>query len=89
MLRGHMLCGVETDRFMFRVGPAHEAKALSLAGASPMDFTGRPLKGYVFVEGKRRITPFIALATDFVGALPPKAKSKTKPKKKPQRSSRE
>lgn len=80
MFRGHMLCGVESDRFMLRVGPEHEAKALSLAGASPMDFTGRPLKGFVYVEAGRRLAPFLALALSYVSALPAKKNAK---KRKP------
>ncbi|MBL8913872.1 MAG: TfoX/Sxy family protein [Archangium sp.] len=83
MLRGHMLCGVETERFMFRVGPANEAKALSLAGASPMDFTGRPLRGFVYVEAGRRLAPFLTLALNYVSALPAKKKNPKKRKPRP------
>lgn len=70
MLRGHMLCGVETTRFMVRVGAQNEARALTLAGASPMDFTGRPLKGFVYVERGRRLAPFLTLAQSYVATLP-------------------
>jgi TfoX/Sxy family transcriptional regulator of competence genes len=51
MVRGNMACGVEGDRLMVRVGPAKHAEALGLPHARPMDFTGRPMKGFVFVEG--------------------------------------
>jgi hypothetical protein len=37
------------DDLVVRVGPERYEKALSRAHARPMDFTGRPLKGYVFV----------------------------------------
>lgn len=50
MLDGHMICGVEVGRFMFRVGAAQEAQALALPGARPMDITGRPMKGFVWVD---------------------------------------
>jgi hypothetical protein len=89
MLRGHMLCGVEASRFMVRVGPENEARALRLAGASPMDFTGRPLKGFVYVEAGRRLTPFLTLAQAYVATLPSRTATKTKKKTKPQRSKRE
>lgn len=76
MLRGNMLCGVEVGRYMFRVGPALEAEALSRPGARPMDITGRPMRGFVWVDAKTapeaELRRWIDLATRFVGALPPK-----------------
>jgi len=49
MLNGNMLCGVEVGRYMFRVGPDLEAEALK-RGATPMDITGRPMRGIVWVK---------------------------------------
>jgi TfoX/Sxy family transcriptional regulator of competence genes len=49
MLHGKMFCGVLKDDLVVRVGPDRHEKALSRAHARPMDFTGRPLKGYGFV----------------------------------------
>ena len=76
LLNGNMLCGVERDRLMFRVGKDQEAKALAKPGASPMDFTGRPLGGMVYVDPDackgRALKGWIALAERFVGALPKK-----------------
>lgn len=76
MLNGNMLCGVESERFMFRVGKELEAEALSRPGASPMDYTGRPMRGLVWVEADAAIDAglrdWISLATQFAGALPPK-----------------
>jgi len=49
MVAGHMAVGVVGDELMVRVGPdAHEA-ALARRHARPMDFTGRPLRGFVYV----------------------------------------
>lgn len=49
MIGGKMAIGVSAEDLMVRVGPdAHEG-ALAQPGARPMDFTGRPMKGYVFV----------------------------------------
>ena len=79
-LNGNMLCGtMKGGDAMFRVGPEQEADALSRPGARPMDFTGRPMKGFVIVSqtglaDDRSISEWIAVATRFVGALPPKAK---------------
>lgn len=86
MLRGHMICGVADGRYMFRVGPALEAEALARPGASPMDFTGRPMRGFVWVDPDAAIDAaledWIALAGRFVGALPAKGlKDERKPKR--------
>ena len=49
MVSGHMCVGVETDRLMVRVGKDAHEEALAQPGAKPMDFTGRAMKGFVFV----------------------------------------
>src|SRR5688572_8005585 len=50
MVDGKMCVGVEKARLMVRLDPAVESEALTLRGCKPMDFTGRPMKGYVFVH---------------------------------------
>ena len=76
MLRGNMLCGVEVGRYMFRVGKDLEARALARPGASPMDITGRPMKGFVWVSAQNAkgsmLDSWIDLAAEFVGSLPAK-----------------
>lgn len=76
MLRGNMLCGVEGRRYLFRVGRELEAEALARPGAKPMDFTGRPMRGFVWVAGEAALAAglrsWIDLATRFVGKLPAK-----------------
>jgi len=47
-----MLIGVEKERIMARIDPEDEVKAMKEKGAGPMTFTGRPMKGYVFVSDK-------------------------------------
>jgi TfoX N-terminal domain len=49
MLDGHMFCGVIEDDLMVRIGVEEAESALAQPHTRPMDFTGRPLKGYVFV----------------------------------------
>ena len=46
---GRMFCGIVKDDLMVRVGPERHAEALRKPHVRPMDFTGRPMKGYVFV----------------------------------------
>ena|SRR6187402_398855 len=45
-----MLIGVEKNRLMARIDPEDEPKALKRKGAKPMDFTGRVMKGFVFID---------------------------------------
>jgi hypothetical protein len=72
-----MLCGVSGDSLMLRLGPELADAALDEPDTRPMDFTGRPLKGMVFVEpagvaDDRRLAGWIARARSFVETLPPK-----------------
>jgi len=48
--RGHMFVGILGDALMARVGPGRYVEALRLPGVREMDFTGRPMKGLLFVE---------------------------------------
>ena len=50
MVKGKMCVGVEKSRLMARVGPEAYADALARKGCRPMNFTGRPMRGFVFVE---------------------------------------
>jgi len=76
LLRGNMLCGMGEDKFMFRVGKDQDAAALQRPGARPMDITGRAMRGFVWVDPKRcdarALKRWIAMAEDYVGALPAK-----------------
>ena len=80
MLNGNMLCGVDRARLMFRVGKDQAIEALSRAGARPMDITGKPMAGFVFVDpaqcDSRQLKSWIAFAANYVGALPAKKKKK-------------
>ena len=49
MLHGNMFVGVLGSTLMARVGPEAYARALGRPHVREMDFTGRPMKGYVFV----------------------------------------
>jgi TfoX/Sxy family transcriptional regulator of competence genes len=52
MVDDKMCLGVVKDELMARVGPEAEEEALRLKGSRPMDFTGRPMKGYLFVSAE-------------------------------------
>ena len=50
MLRAHMCCGIVGDTLMVRTGPDHYAKALQRPSAREMNFTGKAMKGFVYVD---------------------------------------
>ncbi len=50
LVNGHMCCGIVGDDLVVRVGPDAYDKALTKKGARPMDFTGRAMKGMVYVD---------------------------------------
>lgn len=50
MVKGKMCVGVEKNRLMARIGPEVYEDALTRKDCRPMDFTGRPMRGFVFVE---------------------------------------
>ena len=50
MVRGKMAVGVTGSDLMVRPGPDNFEDALALPHTRPMDFTGRPMKGFVYVE---------------------------------------
>jgi len=77
LLNGNMCCGVVGDELMLRVGPGAHAATLRRAGARPMDFTGRPMKGFVYVssdaiEEDDDLAGWIDRGVEFASSLPPK-----------------
>ena len=77
-----MCMGVVKDEMMCRINPDVYEDALQRDGCREMDFTGRPMKGYVFIsnEGmktKKDFDYWIKLCLEFNS----KAKSSKKRKK--------
>jgi len=50
MVRGHMTIGIANENLMVRVGKDAHEEAVSQPHARPMDFTGKPMKGYIYVD---------------------------------------
>lgn len=78
MLSGNMCCGVIGDELMARVGPDNYASALEHAQARPMDFTGKPLTGFVYVASDgiaadQDLERWVRRCTEFVDSLPAKS----------------
>lgn len=77
MLGGNMCCGIVGDELMLRVGPDRYEDTLSRPHAREMDFTGRALKGMVYVApagfgSDEALEEWLRPAVDFAGGLPPK-----------------
>ncbi len=77
MIHGNMCGGVAGDTLMLRVGPDGHDDALSQPHARAMDFTGRPLKGMVYVdppgiESDDDLQAWLGRALSFVHSLPMK-----------------
>lgn len=74
---GYMFIGISGEALMARVGPKNYQKVLSLPYVREMDFTGKPMKGYVFVdppgfEDDSDLSNWVAMCHVFVNSLPPK-----------------
>jgi hypothetical protein len=77
MSRNYMFVGILGDVLMARVGPDYHAEALGRAHVREMDFTGRPMRGYVFVdppgcEDDAALADWVERCHHFVKSLPSK-----------------
>ena len=50
LVRGHMSVGIVGDKLMVRVGPEGHDRMIREPHAHAMDFTGKPMNGFVYVE---------------------------------------
>ncbi len=77
MLDGNMCFGIVGSELMVRVGPASYEQMLAQPHAREMDFTGRSMKGMVYV-GEAGISEdddldaWLARGVSFAESLPPK-----------------
>ena len=77
MLAGNMCVGVLGDSLMARVGPDQYGEALTQPHARPMDFTGRSMRGFVYVDpdgfaAADDLAAWLARCVRFAESLPPK-----------------
>ncbi|MBP6822228.1 MAG: TfoX/Sxy family protein [Acidobacteria bacterium] len=77
MVNGNMSCGVVGDDLMVRVGPDAYAEALAEPDAREMDFTGRPMKGMIYVTADgictaKRLAFWVKKGLRFAQSLPAK-----------------
>jgi TfoX/Sxy family transcriptional regulator of competence genes len=70
MVNDKMCIGIFKDELMCRIDPEIQEDALSMPGSRIMDFTGRPMKGYILVDetgirSKKQFDYWINLCMDF------------------------
>lgn len=76
LIGGNMACGIVRDELMVRTGPTNFEAALARPHARPMEFTGRPMRGMVFVAGDgladSELSDWVAIGVDYAAGLPAK-----------------
>lgn len=77
LLHGKMFVGINASTLMARVGAERHQDALAQPHVREMDFTGRPMKGYVYVEPSglekdRALADWVLWCASYVTTLPEK-----------------
>jgi hypothetical protein len=77
MVSRHMCCGIIGENLMARVGPENYSECLSKSHVREMDFTGKAIKGMVYIEPEgisedSDLEKWIGMCEKFVASLPPK-----------------
>ncbi|MEX1257120.1 MAG: TfoX/Sxy family protein [Gemmatimonadota bacterium] len=77
MLHGNMCCGIIGDEMIARLGPEGGEAALRDPHTRPFDFTGRPMRGWIFVEAAgldddAALDRWVARSVEFASSLPRK-----------------
>src|SRR5262245_39357715 len=82
LIHGNMCCGVLKDELVLRLEPERAREVLNGPHTRPMDFTGRPMNGFVYIEaaGLRtdsKLSEWVSMALSFARGLPAKAGKKS------------
>jgi TfoX/Sxy family transcriptional regulator of competence genes len=77
MVGGNMAVGVIGDELIVRLEPDDAEKALAEQGVREFDFTGRPMKGWIFVASERTaddtgLGEWVDAGADYAASLPAK-----------------
>lgn len=70
MVNDKMALGVEKDRLMVRLNPDIFEEVMEKEGCKPMDFSGKVMKGFVFVDAdvlttKKKLDYWVQLALEY------------------------
>jgi TfoX/Sxy family transcriptional regulator of competence genes len=87
MVNDKMCVGVEKDRIMVRLDPGRYDEVIEKEGCEPMNFTGKVMKGFVFVNNealktKKQLEYWVKLALDYNKIAKASKKPGPKAKKK-------
>lgn len=93
LVRGHMTVGLVNDDLIVRVSPADHERLLEEPHARPMDFTGRPMRGWIYVapEGVRTpsaLTRWVQRALAHTDTKPAGTAGRAAPRQTKRRSTR-
>ena len=77
MVSGNMACGILGEDLIVRLGAEDGEQAIVEEHVRPFDFTGKPMKGAVFVEPAATAEPadlagWVEAGVGFASSLPPK-----------------
>ena len=75
LLKGKMCCGVLKDVLVVRVNPDESESLLKKPHVRPMDFTGKPMKGFLYIstggyKTDKQLGSWVERSIDFVSSLP-------------------
>jgi TfoX/Sxy family transcriptional regulator of competence genes len=77
MVAGNMACGVLGEDLIVRLDRDESEKALTEDGVRPFDFTGKPMKGIVYISPERTaddegLSEWVEAGADHAASLPAK-----------------
>lgn len=85
MIGGHMCVGIVKDDLMVRVGTEAHERLVRQPHARPMDFTGKPMKGFLYVasmglKGQADLERWVECGVEYAVSLPAKMALRARPR---------
>ena len=77
LLNGNLACGVNKNNLIVRVDPEKHSDLLKKPHVQPFEMTGRPMKGWLVVEGggvktEKQLHAWVKEGVEFASTLPAK-----------------
>jgi TfoX/Sxy family transcriptional regulator of competence genes len=77
MIAGNMAVGVIGEELIVRLSPEEAEEAMSEDGVREFDFTGRPMRGWIFVAADQTadgdsLSRWVEAGAGYAASLPPK-----------------
>jgi TfoX/Sxy family transcriptional regulator of competence genes len=85
LVNGSMIGGLIKDQFVIRLNDAEMLVAHDLPGTAPMDFNGKPLRNYIYLEfaqasDAESLLPWLTKGLEYVREHPPVKRVKRSPR---------